>query len=353
MQFENLIREDLRDFAPYASARSEKVSGQIWLNANELPWDNELEIQFDKINRYPEQQPELLLEKLAQYHKIETNKLIVTRGSDEGIDLLIRLFCNARLDSIAALKPTFGMYKVYAKIQGIEYIEIELDANNNYQLDINKIYTSINEQTKIIFLCHPNNPTGNLLNRADVLSLCEKLSNNCIIVVDEAYIEFAEGNGFANEINDYQNLVILRTMSKAFGLAAARIGILIANSHLISWLKKVLAPYPLAKPAVAEALAAMSDKNLQEQKIQIAKILSEREKLADHLKSIPIVKKIWPSYANFLLVEFTSNIMDFCLENGIVIRSMAKIVGSEKVFRISIGTPEEMAQLIHVLKEYK
>ncbi|MDC0535818.1 aminotransferase class I/II-fold pyridoxal phosphate-dependent enzyme, partial [Francisellaceae bacterium] len=154
MQFENLIREDLRDFAPYASARSEKVSGQIWLNANELPWDNELEIQFDKINRYPEQQPELLLEKLAQYHKIQTNELIVTRGSDEGIDLLIRLFCNARLDSIAALKPTFGMYKVCAKIQGIEYIEIDLDANNNYQLDINKIYSSINEQTKIIFLCH-------------------------------------------------------------------------------------------------------------------------------------------------------------------------------------------------------
>ena len=280
------------------------------------------------------------------------DEIIVTRGSDEGIDLLIRLFCNARVDAVAAMSPTFGMYRVCAKIQGVEYITIELDQNDNYRLDINKVKASIRPKTKILFLCHPNNPTGNLLNKAEVLSLCESLRDKCLVVVDEAYIEFSKDNGFCKYINEYQNLVVLKTMSKAFGLAAARIGILIANAELVSWLKKVLAPYPLAKPAVAEALAALSDENLVEQKKQIDQILSERDKLATLLEGLPIVEKVWASDANFLLVKFSTNIMQFCLQNGIVIRSMEKIVGSDKVFRISIGTTQEMETLVTVLREY-
>ncbi|MFT6834407.1 MAG: histidinol-phosphate aminotransferase, partial [Francisellaceae bacterium] len=205
--------------------------------------------------------------------------------------------------------------------------------------------------TKILFLCHPNNPTGSLLNKEKILQLCEKLEGKCILVIDEAYIEFSQDNGFTQYISQYTNLVILKTMSKAFGLAAARIGVMISNENLIGWIKKLLAPYPISKPAALEAINALSKKNINHISEQIKIIINERNKLESSLSNLNIINKIWLSEANFLLVEFTYNVMDLCLENGIVIRSMAKIIGCDKTCRITVGSPEENLRVLSVLKK--
>lgn len=346
MTLENIIRTDLLKFNAYSSARDEAKKGRIWLNANESPFNT----QF---NRYPEKQSPDLINKISELFEINPNQLIISRGSDEVIDLLVRLCCTAGEDSILICPPTYGMYSVSARLQNAEIIQVPLLKNHHYQLDMENILNKKNKNIKIIFLCSPNNPTGNLLKKEDVFLLCEAYKDKSLVVVDEAYIDYADSQSLAEYISKYSNLVILRTFSKAYGLAGVRMGFLLANQEIIHWLLKIIAPYPLSAVVTEYVLNNLSSARLVEIQQQIAVTKSERERLFNQIEKMPWVKKIWPSEANYLLIEThdAKKIMNVCASKGIIIREMFDKVGLENAIRISIGLPEENDELIAILRE--
>ncbi|MDX2163940.1 MAG: histidinol-phosphate transaminase [Gammaproteobacteria bacterium] len=349
---DNIVREDLKTFKSYSSARDEAKNGRIWLNANESPYDIELSDQT-KINRYPDKQNSALVSKVAELFQIKSEQLLISRGSDEAIDLLVRLCCTAGKDNILICPPTYGMYSVSAKLQNAGIIQIPLKKNKGFQLDVEGILANQNNNIKIIFICSPNNPTGNSINKSDILKACEAYAGKSLVVVDEAYVDYADENSMAEYIDQYKNLVILRTFSKAYGLAGARIGFLIANPEIIQWMLKVIAPYPLSAIVTEYCLDALSAARLQLINAQRDITKTERLKLFNALKDLTWVKKIWPSDANYLLIE-TKNaqvIMRKCAEHGVVIREMFDKPGLENAIRISIGTPEQNQELINVLGE--
>ncbi len=345
---EHLIRTDLLQFSPYSSARDEAKKGEVWLNANESPWENE---QFApiKINRYPEKQPIKLIEKLVDIMGVESNQLAMLRGSDEAIDLLLRLFCEAGKDAIMICPPTFGMYAVSAKLQGAKIIEVPLVPATNFQLDMNHLLSHWQPNVKLIFLCSPNNPTGNLLNETEILQLCQHFAGKSIIVVDEAYIEFSSAQSQAHCIAQHDNLVVLRTFSKAYGLAGARFGLLLANSYIANWIKAIMPPYPLPAFTVHAVMQTLT--RLPQLQQQLASVKNERARLAAALQELPFIKKIWPSEANFLLLEAENShkIMQACMDSGIVLRHMHDKLFLQNCIRITIGTPEENTRLINFL----
>ncbi len=346
-----LIRSDLRNFNPYSSARDEAKRGKIWLNANESPYALEM-LDNILLNRYPERQPQHLVLKVADHFDVDNNQIILSRGSDEVIDLLTRLFCKAGEDAIMLCTPTFGMYSVCAQLQGASVIAVPLDKEKNYQLDLELVTAAWNSKVKIIFLCSPNNPTGNLLKEEDILFLCQKFSRKSMIVVDEAYLEFSDAKSMSRYINQYDNLVVLKTFSKAYGLAGARCGLLFSHEELVKWVLNIMAPYPLPAFTMKIILDALSVEQLIKMQQQIACIKSERKNLFNALQLMPWVKKLWPSDANFLLIE-TDNaqkIMSECAKQGIILRNMHNKPGLENCVRISIGLPEENAELVEVLK---
>jgi len=346
-----LIREDLRKFNPYSSARDEAKQGKIWLNANESPFVRQTK-EGVSINRYPEKQPSYLLKKISKYFGVDQDQIMISRGSDEGIDLLTRLFCRAEKDKIMICPPTFGMYSVCAQLQGADIISVPLKKEDNFNLDLDVMMASWTPEVKIIFLCSPNNPTGNVIKENDVLFLCETLSKKAIIVVDEAYIEFSSTESLSQYINKFSNLVILRTFSKAYGLAGSRSGLLFAQAELIRWLKSIMAPYPLPIQTVKMLEDVLNDNAIADIKKQITVIKNEREKLIKELGKIKIIEKIWPTETNYVLTKTrdSKRIMDICNENGIVLRNMNDKPGLNNCIRISIGLPEENNMLIDLLK---
>lgn len=348
----HLIRPDLRKFNAYRSARDEAKHGKIWLNANESPYDDELQDHV-LINRYPEKQPKKLIKELALMYQVEEKQIVLSRGSDEAIDLLTRLFCIAGKDAIMTCPPTFGMYSVYAQLQGASVIEIPLSKESGYQLNVSSILSGWEPHVKIIFLCSPNNPTGNLLKHEDILYLCNHFSNKSIIVVDEAYIEYADEKSLSGYINQYDNLVILRTLSKAYGLAGIRCGLLLAQENLVQWIMKIMAPYPLPSLTITTIAKKISPHQLRQVHQQIEDVKSQRKYLFNALKKMSFVKRVLPSAANFLLIEMDNaqKIMNECENHGIIIRSMRGKLGIENCVRISIGLPDENMQLINVLKK--
>jgi histidinol-phosphate aminotransferase len=350
---DHLIRADLLNFSPYSSARDEAKKGNIWLNANESPWDTEQKIQIEKLNRYPEKQTENLNVQLSDIYGVHPEQLLLLRGSDEAIDLLIRLFCRAEHDAILICPPTFGMYEVCAHLQGISTVKIPLIKNQGFKLDAANILQNVHEKIKIIFICSPNNPTGNLLKNEDIINLCEKLYKNCIIVVDEAYIEFSDHSSFSEYIKIYGNLALLRTLSKAYGLAAARCGALLASKELIEWVKKIMPPYPLSSLSMAVVSNTLSSDNQSKLKQQIQVNKQERTRLFNNLQKLKVVKQVWPSEANFLLLE-TANapvIMKACNQKGIILRDVSNKLGLENCIRVSVGLPNENDQLLEILAQ--
>src|SRR3990167_865954 len=350
----SLIRPDLREFSPYSSARDEAIEGSIWLNANESPFDFELH-EGVTLNRYPEKQPIKLIQRLASIFNVENDQIAVSRGSDEMIDLLIRLFCSAGKDAILTCSPTYGMYSVYARLQGTQIVNIPLLKGNNFQIDLSSILYNKNNNIKIIFICSPNNPTGNLLKKEDILRLCKEVANKSIVVIDEAYIDYADATSLANHINEYDNLVILRTLSKAYGLAAARFGVLLANKNIIQWILKIIAPYPLPSLITKLVFDALSPQLLLQVQQEIICIKSERTRLFNALKDIPFIKKVWPSEANFFLIETdcSQKVMDACAKQGIILRSQFDKIDLNNAIRITVGLPEENNQLIQVLQQVR
>jgi histidinol-phosphate aminotransferase len=343
-----LVRPEILALAPYSSARKESKGGRVWLDANENP---ETPAAHQPLfNRYPEPQPANLVELLAGLYGVPANQLLVTRGSDEGIDLLLRTFCRAGQDAILITPPTYGMYVVAAGIQNARVVTVPLIREKNFALDADAVLKAVTPAVKIVFLCSPNNPTGNLLDRAAVLEVVRALAGRAIVAVDEAYVDFADVPSLAEEIPANPNLIVLRTLSKAFGLAGARVGTTIADPAVIAVLQKVIAPYPVPVPVLLAALAALAPEGLAAAQQSVGLLIKERARLMAALPVLPIVKRVWPSDTNYILIEVadSTRVMAAGRAAGIVWRDRSKDV--PHTIRITVGTAEENNQTLEVLR---
>jgi len=342
-----LVRPDILALAPYSSARKEAQGGRVWLDANENP--STPAAGQPLFNRYPDPQPPDLLAKLAGLYGVPPAQCLVTRGSDEGIDLLLRTFCRAGQDAILITPPTYGMYIVAAGIQGAKVVKAPLVREKNFGLDADAVIAAATANVKLVFLCSPNNPTGGLLERAAVLKVVRALAGRAVVVVDEAYVDFADQPSLATEIPANPNLVILRTLSKAFGLAGARVGTTIADPAVIAVLQKVIAPYPVPVPVLLAALGALSDEGLTLARQSVATLLRERARLAAALPKLPAVKQVWPSDTNYLLVEVAdaAKAMALARGTGVIWRDRSKDVPNS--IRITVGTAAENDETLEVM----
>ncbi len=340
MKIKNLVRKNIEDLIPYSSARDEfnKSDNYIYLDANESSYDN-------GYNRYPNNKHPELIALISNYKKLNKDELVLCNGTDELIDLVIRVFCEPGKDKIITLNPTYGMYEVSAKINNVKNVKIDLD--HNFQIDIEKVKSQFDDLTKIIFITNPNNPTGNCFNEDSIIEIIE--SFNGIVFIDEAYIDYSN-NSLISKVNMYQNLIISQTFSKALGLAGIRLGVGYSNSNLISYLKKVKPPYNVNLLTEKKAIENISSTYLDNS--QIKETILERNKLEKKLENFPFVKKVYPSDSNFLLVKVANanNVYKYLLDNGIVVRNRSQIKGCEECLRITVGTPKQNNLLINVLK---
>lgn len=353
MAIDNLVRKDIRDLVPYQSARKIGGSGDIWLNANESPYFNRFYLTDTLLlNRYPECQPKELVSAYASYVQLSLNKILVTRGSDEAIELLIKTFCKPNCDSIIFCPPTYDMYQVSSEIIGVKSIQVPL--LDNFQLDIAKIVRYIG-RFKLIYICNPNNPTGTLINVDDIIYLLEVALNNSLVVIDEAYIEFCAKYSVVSLLNKYSNLVILRTLSKAFSLAGLRCGFVLSNPKIIKFLLKVINPYPIALPVSDIAIQSLSKSNITVMKKRVVTLNTNRLWLVNQLSKIPIIQVVFKSSANYILVRCLDSyvILQELLKNKIVVRDQSKKLNLKDCIRISIGNKFECSRVIQVIKNLK
>ncbi|GBD89766.1 histidinol-phosphate aminotransferase [bacterium BMS3Abin04] len=344
---EKLVRKNILNLKPYTSARDSFLDG-ILLDANENSLGSTItDAQNLKLNRYPDPAQNQVREKLAKYLNIDKEKLFLGVGSDEIIDLLIRIFCNPGEDSVLITEPTYGMYRVACNINDVKVLSVPL--NRNFQINVKNTLKKVQKNTKIIFLCSPNNPTGNLLNKKNVLKIVRNF--NGIVVIDEAYIDFCEDHSYINSVKKYKNLVIMRTFSKAWGLAGIRAGYSIADKFITDLLFKIKAPYNLNKltaNAILEALSKVKQKNNFVRKLNL-----EKDKLIKQLKEIKHVKKVFPSDANFILfkVKKAKDVYVKLASEGIIIRDRSDQPGLEDCLRVSISTEKENNNFIKKLKK--
>lgn len=346
-ELSKLARSEILSMQAYVSARSEKNRVAINLDANENPFDH----SEQGFNCYPEPQPPLLLSRLAKYYQVSEEELLVVRGIDEGIDVLVRVFCRPYRDAIMIFPPTYGMYEVAAHIQGVEVIQVPLIVEENFSLDANKATQKWQPNLKLFFFCSPNNPTGNALEQSAILALARKFKDYALIIVDEAYIEFSQTSSFIPYLKTYPNLVVLRTFSKAHGLAGLRCGCVIANPEIIRVLKKILAPYPLPTPVIHHLSEYLVSPELVALPRQIALLNAERECLRQRLMTLPFVNKVWPSQANFILLSVVNakSLILYCLQKNILIRDRSQL-GLGDCVRISLGSPDQNRYLWEVLQ---
>ena len=344
---QNLVRDNIKNLKPYSSARSE-FSGKasVFLDANENSFGSPLSKWY---NRYPDPLQWELKRKIGDIKKAAPEQMLLGNGSDECIDLLIRAFCNAKVDNVVICPPTYGMYEVYAQINDVPVLEVPLLPS--FQLDLAALEEAITPTTKIIFLCSPNNPTGNSLIREDI----EMILNNFdgLVVVDEAYINYSRQRSFITDLKDYPNLVVLQTFSKAWGLASLRLGMTFASVAIIDILNKIKPPYNIN--GATQELAAKALDGLGEVNAMIRETIEERTSLAEGLRALEAVEKVYPSDANFLLVQVSdaNGLYAYLKEAGIIVRNRSSVILCEGCLRITIGTPQQNAQLLRSIKEYQ
>lgn len=321
------------------------------LHANESPWRVPGDASGAGLNRYPEPQPRELVDALAKLYGVQPAQLLVGRGSDEGIDLLTRGFCAAGRDAVLVCPPTFGMYAVAARIQGAAVREVPLLRDSGFALDVAGIRAALDAQVKLVYLCTPNNPTGNEIATGDVLQVLEACEGRALVVVDEAYAEFSTRPGFAARLGEFPHLVVLRTLSKAHGLAGARVGSLLASPAIVALLRKIIPPYAMAQPTVEAALQALQPAAQAVARSRVAATIAERERLAAALSGLPAVVRVWPSAANFLLVEFrdAGAALQAIMQAGLLVRDFRSQKGLGSALRLTIGTPEQNDRLIRSL----
>jgi len=341
-----LVRENIKTLKPYSSARSE-FSGvaKVFLDANENSFGSPLTKWY---NRYPDPLQWELKNKISIVKNIAPENILLGNGSDECIDLLIRAFCDPQKDNLIICPPTYGMYEVYAHINDIIVKEVPL--LTNFQLNLEGLENVIDTNTKMIFFCSPNNPTGNSMDREDI----EMVLNNFdgIVVIDEAYINYSRQRSFIADLKDYPNLVIMQTFSKAWGLAALRLGMNFASTEIIDILNKIKPPYNINQATQELALKALD--HVEDVNTMIKETVKERDVLGKELAQIPFVQNIYPSDANFVLAKMTdaNAVYNFLKERGIVVRNRSNVILCEDCLRITVGTPDENQQLIQVMMSY-
>lgn len=345
-----LLRPEIRKLRPYKPA--DYVGGFIRLNANEAPWRPPGDETRDGLNRYPDPRPAELTERLTAFYGLQAGQLLVTRGSSEAIDVLIRAFCRAGQDNIVICPPTFGMYEVYAQIQGAGVQSVPLDRANGYSLPVDRILREWLPASKLVFVCSPNNPTGNRFPDAEVKRLCSGLAGLGVVVLDAAYQEFAGADPLHELMAAHDNLVVLRTLSKALSLAGVRCGALIGRSNLVDLLGRVLPPYCFPTTSQDAVLRLLTDEVRPEIARRRALILAERERLMAALPRIPGVEHVWPSAANFILVEAqdASALVARARTAGILLRDFSWDPLLPGCVRITVGSAEDNDQLLEALR---
>lgn len=351
----NIIRPELKTLKPYESARrlfSMADAGEIettWLNANENPFVPEISINPALYNRYPDFQPEPLIRAYAEYAGVTEQQVLATRGADESIELLIRTFCRADgSDNIVICPPTYGMYAISAETHGAQVTKVPLTAE--MQLDLEPLKAQV-DSANLIFICSPNNPTGNVIDRQDLLALLQASKGKCLVVADEAYIEFCPEASVTDLLNEYDNLVITRTLSKAFGLAGLRCGFTLANGAVIDALKKVIAPYPVPAPVAQIATDALSTTGLTWMTEQVTRLNQLRDAFIEQAKSWQLVQHVYPSATNFVLLKLADSldaaeILNQFVAKGILLRNQSKQLMLENTLRVTIGSEPQMAAVL-------
>ncbi|MEO7775609.1 MAG: histidinol-phosphate transaminase [Steroidobacteraceae bacterium] len=345
-----LARPEIVALKPYEYASWD--AGLQRMHANEYPTRVEGDPSATGLNRYPEPQPTQLVRLLAHFYGVRTEQLLVGRGSDEAIDLLTRVFCCAGEDSILICPPTFGMYAVCARTQGAQVVTVPLVRERGYALDVDAVLAAVSERVRLVFLCSPNNPTGNLLARDDVLRLATALAGRALVVVDEAYVEFAPGGSLVAELDRMPQLAILRTLSKAHGLAGARCGSLLADPEVIALTRKIISPYAISQLTVEAVCPLLTRESQLVLKQRVAALLRERARLAAGIAARAGVRKVWPSDSNYLLVEFDDPKAALLRvrEAGLIIRDVGAQPTLAQALRISVGTPAQNDTLIRSLQ---
>lgn len=338
-----LVRKNILEMNSYSSARDEfenKKQKLVFLDANESPFQNE-------INRYPNNKHIDLKQTLLELNQLSNGQIVLGNGTDEILDLIMRVFCDPNSDKIITIPPTYGMYDVIAKTNNVENIKVPL--KSNFTLNLEELKKSFSEKTKLLFLCSPNNPTGNSFSRKDLIDLIE--SFNGVVVIDEAYIDFSSNSSLVSLINKYNNLIVTQTMSKAFGMAGIRLGMGFSNNKIVNYINKIKPPYNINLLTEKRALKEL--KNIDTIKTNIKIILKERNKLIDSLNELSFIIKVYPSDSNFILIKVDDADLRYkqLIEKGIVLRNRSKELLCDNCLRITIGTPYENELLIKNFKE--
>lgn len=344
---DNILRKNIKELVPYSSARDEfKGEASVFLDANENSYGSPLSQSY---NRYPDPMQWKVKKRLSEIKGVPARNIFLGNGSDEAIDILFRAFCNPGTDNVITLPPTYGMYEVSANINDVEVRKVML--RPDYQLNMEGIAEAIDDHTKIIFICSPNNPTGNSIDRQDIETILANF--NGLVVIDEAYINYSRQKTFIQELTEYSNLIILQTLSKAWGLAGLRIGMAFASEEIIEVFNKVKPPYNINEASQELALEALQ--NVDQINSWIKETVAEREKLIVELGQLSCVIKIYPSDANFILVKTTNprGIYQHLVDQGIIVRDRSKVELCEGSLRITIGTPEENKILLNALKNFQ
>lgn len=341
-------RADILALTPYSHAAWEPSLTRM--HANELPWRVDGDASDAGLNRYPEPQPPPLVEGLARLYGVDATQLLVGRGSDEAIDLLMRVFCRAGIDNVIICPPTFGMFGVAARIQGAEVRSVPLCADDGFALNEKGLLAAVDANTKLVFACSPNNPTANAFPPAQLLRIAAAISPGALLVVDEAYIDFANVESLTARLTQIPNLAILKTLSKAHGLAGARVGALLAHPRIIALARKVIPPYAITELTVEAVAPLLQDEAIARTRMRIARLLAERSRLAVGLARSPLITRVWPSDANFLLVDCSDPdaVLARARAAGLIIRDMRQ-PALPKSLRISVGTPEQNDRLLESL----
>lgn len=341
-----LARPELLELRGYSSARREAGAAATMLNANESPWPSGNGMA---LHRYPEPQPTELRRTMASLYGVACNQVLLCRGSGEGIDLLVRAFCRSGHDAILICPPTFGLYAVCAEVQGAARIEVPLDAG--FKPDTKAILAAARHSVKLVFLASPNNPTGALVRRTCIDQLASGLAGNAVLVVDEAYIEFADSSSTCELLGRHENLVVLRSLSKAWALAGARVGAVVAHPQVVALLERIAAPYPLPAPSTAAVLSALDCTRRDEFSRRVARLVGERERLRGALEALAGVREVLHSDANFLCVRFDDADAELgkLARGGVVVRDVRAQHRLQDCLRISIGTPAENDRLLDAL----
>lgn len=356
---DKLVCENLKALVPYESARrlfaasdnSQDSNTPVWLNANESPFANEYAIDSSLLNRYPDCQPSAVIQSYANYAGVNNKQLLVSRGADEGIELLIRAFCTPGQDRILICPPTYGMYAISAQTCNIG-VEIA-PLNPDFSLDIETIKTFKN-QVNLVFICSPNNPTGTSVAPEQIKQVLEYFADSALVVVDEAYIEFDAANSFASQLPKYPNLVILRTLSKAFALAGIRCGFTLANEVIIHTLLKVIAPYPMPQPVAQIAAQALSEKGRALMNLQVEHISSEKSQLKQALSALSDIVLVGDDKANFILFRCAQKqaLMDFLVSQKMFIRDQSKQYNLANCLRITVSSATQNQLLLGLIQQF-